>query len=140
MATICAVNKKLAKQFDIKEDVFFAVIDWDAVLNIKTTQKVKYKPVSKFPSIKRDLALVLNENVLYEAIKNTAKKELKNQLLSIQLFDLYKGDKIAADKKSMAITFTIGDEQKTLTDNDIEQSVSKLISALEKEHGAEIRK
>ena len=140
MATICAVNKKLAKQFDIKEEVFFAVIDWDAVLNIKTTQKVKYKPVSKFPSIKRDLALVLNENVLYEAIKNTAKKELKNQLLSIQLFDLYKGDKIAADKKSMAITFTIGDEQKTLTDNDIEQSVSKLISALEKEHGAEIRK
>lgn len=140
IATICAVNKKIAKQFDIKEEVFFAVIDWDAVLNIKTTQKVKYKPVSKFPSIKRDLALVLNENVPYEAIKITAKKELKNQLLSMQLFDLYKGEKIAADKKSLAITFTIGDEEKTLTDTEIEKLMTKLMSALEKEHGAEIRK
>lgn len=140
IATICAVNKKIAKQFDIKEEVFFAVIDWDAVLIIKTTQKIKYKPVSKFPSIKRDLALVLNENVPYEAIKVTAKKELKNQLLSIQLFDLYKGDKVAADKKSLAITFTIGDEEKTLTDTEIEKLMTKLINTLEKEHGAEIRR
>jgi phenylalanyl-tRNA synthetase beta chain len=140
IASICAVNKKITKQFDIKEEVYFAVIDWEAVLHLKTTQKVKYKPVSKFPSIKRDLALVVNENIPYESIKTTAKKELKSQLLSLQLFDLYKGDKIAAEKKSMAITFTIGDEQKTLTDSEIEKMMSKLIGSLEKEHGAEIRK
>ena len=140
VATISAVNKKISKQFDSKEDVFYAVIHWEEVLQILATQKIKYKPVSKFPSIKRDLALVVNENITYESIKMTAKKELKNQLITMQLFDVYKGDKIATDKKSLAIAFTIGDEQKTLTDTDIEKMMSRLITSLEKEHGAEIRK
>jgi phenylalanyl-tRNA synthetase beta chain len=133
------LGKKILKQFDIKEEVMYADIQWDDVLKIVSNQKTKYSPISKFPTVKRDLALVLNNEVTYEAIRVSAKKELKNLLLDINLFDLYKGEKVSNNKKSMAISFTLGDENKTLADKEIEKLMLRLISVFEKEFGAEIR-
>ncbi len=136
---VTMVNKKLSKQFDIKEEVFYASFDWDEILTIIATQKVQYKPVSKFPSVKRDLALILKDDITYEVLKASAKKELKSHLLEISLFDLYKGDKVGSDKKSMAISFTLGDENKTLADNEIEKLMSRLVAVFKKEFEAEVR-
>lgn len=139
IASISMLGKKILKQFDIKEEVMYADIQWDDVLKIVSNQKTKYSPISKFPTVKRDLALVLNNEVTYEAIRVSAKKELKNLLLDINLFDLYKGEKVSNNKKSMAISFTLGDENKTLADKEIEKLMLRLISVFEKEFGAEIR-
>ncbi len=134
------VSKKQLTAFDIKQPVYFIDLNYEALLKLVQKQKIVYKEVSKFQTVQRDLALVVDRNTTYEMLENAVKKAKLSKLQSIRLFDVFESDKIGVNKKSMAVNFTFLDEEKTLTDKEIDTKINKLIQIFEKELSAEIRK
>lgn len=100
---------------------------------------VQYKPVTKFPSVRRDLALLIDESVGFDDIKTIAKKVEQRLLKDVNLFDVYEGKNLTSGKKSYAVSFTFQDEQKTLTDKYIDKIMDKMIESLKTQLGAELR-
>jgi phenylalanyl-tRNA synthetase beta chain len=119
--------------------VFYAEIDWDAVLKSLKNHKITYQEVAKFPAVKRDLSLLIDRNVSFETLKNISLNTERALLKEVSVFDVYQGDKLPADKKSYALSFVLQDEEKTLNDKQIDAIMQKLILNLEKEAGATIR-
>ena len=140
IGTIAEVSKQQLNSFDIKQTVYYVDINFLALLKQVQKQKISYTEVSKFPTVQRDLALVVNTNTTYESIEQVVKKLKLSKLKSTRLFDVFINEKLGADKKSIAINFTFLDEEKTLTDKEIDSMITKLIQSLEKEVQAEIRK
>ena len=101
---------------------------------------MKFSEISRFPEVRRDLALLLDKSVKFVDIEALAYRNGKGILRAVNLFDVYEGEKIDAGKKSYAVSFTLQDDQKTLTDNDIEKLMKRLTEVFEKELGAIIRK
>lgn len=139
IAELGKLSKKALKLSNIKQDVFYANIDWEALLK-KVNTNIVFEPVSKFPEVTRDLSLVIDKNVSYQTIRAISIKEAGNLLTNIDVFDVYEGDKIDQAKKAYALTFTLQDKSKTLTDKIIDKTMNKLMQAFEKEIGAVIRK
>ena len=140
IATLLEVLPKKRQQFDIKQGVVFVDIDVASLVTAAEKQKIVYKEVSKFPAVQRDLALVVDRAVTYAAIELAVGTVKLPKLKGIRLFDVFESDKLGVNKKSMALSFTFVDEEKTMTDTETDSMVSKLIGAFEKELGAEIRK
>lgn len=140
IGSVTEVDKKKAGAFDIKQTVVFVDIDYHALAKLVAKQKITYKEVNKFPVMQRDLALVVNRATSYGTIEAVVQKLKIPRLTDMRLFDVFESDKLGEGKKSMAISFTFTDEEKTLTDKEADSMVAKLIQALEKEAGAEIRK
>ena len=134
------VSPEKLKSFDIKQPVFFIDLKWLSLLELNNKKIITYKEVSKFPSVNRDLALVVNRNITFDALQDVITKAKISKLKKMQLFDIFESDKLGVDKKSMAVNFTFIDEEKTLTDKEIDTMMTKLISTFEKELNAEIRK
>nr|WP_294932207.1 phenylalanine--tRNA ligase subunit beta [uncultured Flavobacterium sp.] len=132
------VKKSILKHFGIKQDVYYADFNWDLVLKI-ITGKIKYSDIPKYPEVRRDLALLIDQNTTYESIYNLARQTEKALLKDINLFDVYEGDKLPEGKKSYALSFTIQDNTKTLTDTQIDKIMSKLQQTFENELGASLR-
>jgi phenylalanyl-tRNA synthetase beta chain len=132
------IKKPILKHFGIKQDVYYADFNWDLVLKI-ITGKIKYTEIPKYPEVRRDLALLIDEKTTYESIFNLAKQTEKILLKDINLFDVYQGDKLPEGKKSYALSFTIQDNTKTLTDAQIDKIMSKLQQTFETELGASLR-
>ncbi|PTT06500.1 phenylalanine--tRNA ligase subunit beta [Flavobacterium sp. HMWF030] len=132
------VKKSILKTFGIKQDVYFADFNWDLVLKI-ITGKIKYTEIPKYPEVRRDLALLIDKDTTYESIFNLAKQTEKSLLKDINLFDVYEGEKLPEGKKSYALSFTIQDNTKTLTDAQIDKIMSKLQQSFETELGATLR-
>lgn len=132
------VKKSILKHFGIKQDVYYADFNWDLILKI-ITGKIKYTEIPKYPEVRRDLALLIDEKTTYESIFNLARQTEKALLKDINLFDVYQGDKLPAGKKSYALSFTIQDNTKTLTDAQIDKIMSKLQQTFETELGASLR-
>jgi len=130
----------LTNRFGINQKVICAFIEWDYLVTIAQRNKVSYKEVSRFPEVRRDLALVLNKETSYSEIEKIAYKINKHLLKNVNLFDVYEGDKIEQGKKSYAVSFILQDESKTLTDKEIDSFMNKLQKSLETELGAYIRK
>jgi phenylalanyl-tRNA synthetase beta chain len=137
---ICTVSKNVLARFDIKQPVFFIDADWDLLVQLFEENKNGVKGISKYPSVQRDLSLVLSKQSKYEEVENAVKKIKLNKLQHINLFDIFESEKLGAGKKSMAVSFTFLDEEKTLTDKEIDGWMNKIIAAMETELGAEIRK
>ena len=137
--TIGKVHPKLLKQFDIKQDVFFAEVRWDVAVRFFGRNVVSYNEIPKFPEVKRDLALLINSEVTFKTLKDIAHKTEKKLLKSVTLFDVYEGEKLGEGKKSYALNFIIQDETKTLTDVQIDGIMNNLIAAYEKEVNAKLR-
>lgn len=133
------VKKPILKHFDISQDVLFADFNWDAILDIIKRNKITFKTIAKYPEVKRDFALLLDDSVSFESIYKLAKQSEKQLLKNINLFDVYQGKNLPKGKKSYAVSFTIQDENKTLTDKQIDKIMSKLQTSFEKELGAELR-
>ena len=133
------VNTGLALKFDIKQPIFFANFNWDAVLKYGGRQ-VQFKEIAKYPSVERDLAMVVPKTMKYKEISERIDKLKLNTLKDVMLFDVFESDKLGKDKKSMAVNFTFLDEEKTLTDKEIDSWMNKIMITLEKELNAEIRK
>ena len=136
MGTIC---HKLLKKMDIDQEVFFADINWDNVMRAIKKNEVLYHDISKFPSVSRDLALLIDKSVEFEQIEQIAHQTEKKLLKSVELFDVYEGKNLPEGKKSYAVNFILQDETKTLNDKQIEAIMTKLINNLKQKLGAELR-
>ncbi|NNK71708.1 MAG: phenylalanine--tRNA ligase subunit beta, partial [Flavobacteriaceae bacterium] len=133
------VKKSILKKFGIDQIVFFADINWDFVLDLAPEHSIKFEEISKYPEVRRDFALMLDENVSFESIHKIARKTERNLLKSVNLFDVYQGKNLPKGKKSYAVSFVIQDNRKTLTDKQIDKIMSKLQANFERELGAELR-
>ncbi|WP_282055046.1 phenylalanine--tRNA ligase subunit beta [Maribacter luteus] len=133
------INKTLIKNFDIKQEVFYADFNWDNIIELVPKSEIKFMPIPKYPEVKRDFALLINENVAFKQIHDIAFQTERKLLKKVNLFDVYTGDKLPEGKKSYAVSFTLLDENKTLTDKQIDKIMSKLQQKYETELGAELR-
>ncbi|MBP8678424.1 MAG: phenylalanine--tRNA ligase subunit beta [Bacteroidales bacterium] len=133
------ISQTLLKRFGIKQQVFAAEISWDILFQLIKKQKVLFKEMPKFPEVKRDLALLLDEGVSFTEIRKSAFKAERKILKSVTLFDVYRGDKIPEGKKQYAISFVLQDSEKTLTDKYVEETMTKLLKNFETNFGAQLR-
>lgn len=134
------VSKKTLKQFDIKQDVWYAEINWDVTVKNIRNAYPEFKDIPKYPLVQRDLALLLDKNTNYRIIEELAMKTIKKKLHQVTLFDVYEGKNLPENKKSYAVRFTFLDPEKTLTDKEVDGFMEKLMKTLTTEIGAEIRK
>ena len=132
------VKKSILKYFDIKQEVLYADFNWNAVLK-SISNKIKFVEIPKYPEVRRDLALLLDDSVAFEEIYNISRQTEKNLLKEVTLFDVYIGKNLPEGKKSYAISFIIQDESKTLTDSQIEKIMSKLQNNFITQLGAQLR-
>ncbi len=139
LASAGIVNRILLKQFDIDTPVFFADINWNVLMKEIRNQKVTYTEISKYPSVKRDLALLLDKAVTFAEIEKIAFESERKLLKEVALFDVYEGKNLEAGKKSYAVSFLLQDETKTLTDKQIESIMGKIQSNLEQKLNAKLR-
>ena len=134
------VSPAVRKRFDIKQDVYFAEIDFDQLIKMTKKSKIQFKELSKFPEVKRDLALLVDKGVSFSQLRSIAFATEKKLLKSVSLFDVYEGDKLPEGKKSYALSFILEDKNQTLTDKQIERTMANLQSQFEQKAGAEVRK
>jgi phenylalanyl-tRNA synthetase beta chain len=135
-----AVATSVLKQFSIDKPVFYADFNWDLIVKSLKNNKISFQDISKFPAVRRDLSLLINTEVTFSQLHRIANKTERTLLKEVNIFDVYVGDKLPEGKKSYAISFVLQDDEKTLTDKQIDGVMQKLIFNLQKEVGAEVRK
>ena len=133
------ISKKLQKQFGLDNPVYYAELNWTALMKVIKKNEVLYTEISKFPAVSRDLALLVDTNVEFAQIEQIARQAEKKLLKKVELFDVYEGDKLPAGKKSYAVNFILQDEEKTMGDKQIDAIMQKLIASLKKQLNAELR-
>jgi phenylalanyl-tRNA synthetase beta chain len=134
------LQKSILKKFDLDGPVYYAEINLDMLTQVADNATVAITEVPKYPEVKRDLSMLLDKNVPYSQLEKLAFETERNLLKKVNLFDVYEGKNIPADKKSYALTFTLYNAEKTLQDADIEKVIKKLMEAFEQKLNAEIRK
>ncbi len=139
LVSLGLVSKAALKRFDIKQEVFYADLDWDTILASVSTKNMVFQEIPKFPEVTRDFALLLDDSVSFQKVYDIAWKTEKKLLKKVNLFDVYTGENLPEGKKSYAVSFTLMDEKKTLTDKQIDKIMGKLLSQYQKELGAELR-
>lgn len=127
------------KMFDVKQKVFVAELDFDIIYKSKLNEKILFQEITKFPAVKRDLAMVINQSVPFERLESIAKKTLAKSLDQVTLFDIFKDKSLGESKKSYAIRLQLSNKEKTLSDKEIDSMIQKLIGVYQKELNAEIR-
>ncbi|NIG53045.1 phenylalanine--tRNA ligase subunit beta [Chitinophaga sp. Cy-1792] len=140
VVTLGGVPAAKLKQFDIRQAVWFADFNWDKMLGLLQKSDNFYKEIPRFPAVRRDLALVLDRQVKFAAVESAAKAVKSPLLQEINLFDVFESEKLGANKKSYAVSFTFLDAQKTLTDKEIDSVMDKLVKNFQTQLQAEIRK
>lgn len=133
------VNSKLLKKAEIENEVYYADFNWDNVLQQVKNHKTSYTELPKFPSVRRDLALLVDEQVTFSQLKAIAIRTERKLLRNVDIFDVYKGDKLPAGKKSYAMSFILRDDEKTLNEKVIESTMNRFISMFDREVGAKLR-
>ncbi|MBP5483819.1 MAG: phenylalanine--tRNA ligase subunit beta [Bacteroidales bacterium] len=139
LATLGCMNPVLCKRFGIKQPVFAAEINWEVLFGLIKRDKFSFKELPKFPEVRRDLALLLDEGVSYADVRKTALRAGKKLIKSVSLFDVYRGEKILFGKKQYALNFVLQDPERTLTDADVERTMDSVLKALQNELGAILR-
>jgi phenylalanyl-tRNA synthetase beta chain len=134
-----SIKPEILGKLNIDQEVYYACFNWDNVVSLLKMNKVVYKPLAKFPSVRRDLSLLLDKGVSFAQLSNLAKKSERKLLKKVGLFDVYQGKNLDADKKSYALNFTLQDEHKTLSDKEIDKVMNKIQQTFEKEVGAQLR-
>jgi phenylalanyl-tRNA synthetase beta chain len=133
------IKKSVLKHFGISQDVLYGDFNWDNILEVAKRKTIKFTDLPKYPAVKRDFALLLDDAVSFSDIKAIAKRTENQLLKDINLFDVYQGKNLPMGKKSYAVSFTLQDERKTLTDKQIDKIMNKLQANFEKQLGAELR-
>ena len=133
------LSTSVCKKFSIKQDVYYADINWNLFIQIARNAKVKYTELSKFHPVKRDLSLLLDKSISFKQLENLALESERKLLKQVELFDVYQGDKLPEDKKSYALSFQLQSNDETLKDKDIDKVMKKLISTFENKLDAKLR-
>ncbi|MBP5257630.1 MAG: phenylalanine--tRNA ligase subunit beta [Prevotella sp.] len=139
MVEMGIVSRKLQKQADIDNEVYYAELNWTQLAKAVKKSKVEFKEPGKFPAVSRDLALLIDKDVLFEQIEQIARQSEKKLLRKVELFDVYEGKNLPAGKKSYAVNFILQDDERTLNDKQIDAIMQKLITQLKSKLGAELR-
>jgi len=139
LVTLGILSRKVLKMTDVEQDVYYAEFSWENLLKAMKNHTISFNPLPKFPAVRRDLALLLDQHVTFREVKDIAMRTEKNLLKAVQLFDVFEGEKLGADKKSYAVSFTLQDDEKTLTDKQIDKIMNKLMGTYKHLLGAEIR-
>lgn len=139
LVTMGMLNNMVVKPFGLKKPVYYAEFNLELLEKMITNQTVKYQQIATYPSVKRDLALVVDQNMTYDTLEQIGYKYGSKLIKSISLFDVYEGDKVEQGKKSYALNFVLQHPDKTLTDEEINKVMSKLVAAYEREAGAKLR-
>jgi phenylalanyl-tRNA synthetase beta chain len=133
------VSKTRLQEFSIKQPVYFICFDWDNLMSLSKKKDIVFEPVPKFPQVQRDLAILVNKDLYYSEVEELVKSLRIKKLQSIRLFDVFEDEKLGENKKSLAINFTFLDKEKTMTDEEVETMMNKIISTLESKLNAAIR-
>jgi phenylalanyl-tRNA synthetase beta chain len=139
LGTMGIISKALARRCEVKQEVFFAELDWMALVRLALKKKVSYTPLPKTMPVYRDLALLLDKSVSFDQVQAVVKESEKRILREVTLFDVYEGEHLPEGKKSYAIAITLQDEEKTLNDKYIDQVMSRIIANLQSRLGAQLR-
>jgi phenylalanyl-tRNA synthetase beta chain len=139
IASFGKVKNALQKQMDIRQEVFFADLDWDYIAKKAKKLKIQFKELPKYPEVRRDLALLVNNEVKYADLKTAAQKSEKKILRDISLFDVYEGKNLDSGKKSYALSFILRDDEKTLKDEHVDKVMNKILSSFKAQFQAELR-
>ncbi len=134
------VKKSILEKFGIKQPVYFAGLNWQMLAVLASNQTKKVKEIAKYPSVQRDVAMVVAKDLPWQQVQQTVDKIKLGKLQEIKLFDIFESEKLGSGKKSVAVNFTFLDEEKTLTDKEIDGWMNKIMTTLERELQAEIRK
>jgi phenylalanyl-tRNA synthetase beta chain len=124
---------------DVNTEVYYANFNWDNVLALVGKTKLEFTEIPKFPAVRRDLALLLDKNIMYKEVEELAYTAERKLLKAVNLFDIYEGDKLEAGKKSYAVSFMLQDEEATLNDKQIDNVMQKLIKTYNEKLGATLR-
>ena len=133
------VSKKIRSLFDIKADVYYAELDFDTLVRITRNHSVTVSELSKYPEVRRDLALLVDKEVTFSRLYSIARSTEKKLLRSVSLFDVYEGDKLPEGKKSYALSFILEDKTRTLDEKAIERAMQNLTAQFERQCGAHVR-
>ncbi|OIQ30409.1 MAG: phenylalanine--tRNA ligase subunit beta [Bacteroidetes bacterium MedPE-SWsnd-G2] len=133
------VKKSILKHFGIQQEVLYADFNWDGVIETARYNNIKFKDIPKYPGVRRDFALLIDDAVTFDQISTIAKQTEKQLLKEVDLFDVYQGKNLPNGKKSYAVSFVLQDENKTLNDKQIDKIMNKLQSNFERQLGAELR-
>ncbi len=139
LVTYGIVKKRILKAFDIDQTVYYADFNWDNILEVSKRNKIKFTAIPKYPAVRRDFALLVDKNTAFGDLHKLAKQTEKQLLKDVSLFDVYEGNNLPEGKKSYAVSFTLQDEHKTLTDKQVDKVMAKLQQRFEKELGASLR-
>ncbi|WP_373017310.1 phenylalanine--tRNA ligase subunit beta [Muriicola sp.] len=139
LVSLGVISNAVQKRLDIKQQLLYADFDWEVLCALVARNEIVYKPIPKFPSVRRDFALLLDQDVPFSKLEELAYRTEKKLLKQLSLFDVYTGSKLPKGKKSYAVSFTLQDDTKTLTDKQIDKIMNKIKSVFEKEVGAELR-
>lgn len=140
IGTVGNVAAETLSRFGIKQPVYFCQLHWDLLLKKAAGATVRYQSIPRFPSVRRDLALILDRGITFASVEQAARQVKSKILQAVKLFDVFESEKLGKDKKSFALGFTFQHTEKTLTDKEIDRVMQQLIQAFEKDLGAEIRK
>lgn len=140
IAGVGEVNKHQLTKFGIKQPVFFAELNWEMIVKTAEASTNKVSELPRFPAVHRDLAMIVSRDLRWEQLQQSVEKIRLNKLRDIKLFDIFESESFGNNKKSMAVSFTFLDEEKTLTDKEIDGWMNKIVSVLEKDLEADIRK
>jgi phenylalanyl-tRNA synthetase beta chain len=136
---IGSLSNHVLKTFDCRQPVCFAEVNWDRLFSMVPVKSTQYKGIPKFPEVRRDLALLVDTEVTFAQIEKLARQTEKKLLKRVGLFDVYEGEKIASGKKSYALNLILQDEDKTLTDKEIEKVMDKILRAMVVNFNAQLR-
>lgn len=139
LVSLGLVNKAICKKMDVNAEVFYADFNWDHVLSLLGKTKLEFTEIPKFPAVRRDLALLIDQKTSYRELEEMAFSTERKLLKAVNLFDIYMGDKLEAGKKSYALSFTLQDEEATLNDKQIDAVMQKLIKNYTEKMGATLR-
>ena len=139
LAELGKVNTEVLKMVDLKQDVYYAQVYWQLLVELVQSHKIRFKELPKYPQVRRDLALLINSEVRYQDLQKTAFKTEKNILREVNLFDVYEGKNLPKGKKSYALSFILRDDEQTLNDKLVDKVMSKLMDQFKKQHQAELR-
>ncbi|MEP6628429.1 MAG: phenylalanine--tRNA ligase subunit beta [Ginsengibacter sp.] len=133
------IKRTFLDKFSIKQPVFYLYINWQKILSI-SKEEIQFKEIARFPQVERDLSIIVNKSVSYQSLEDLVNSLHISRLIDFKLFDVFESERLGADKKSMALSFTFSDKEKTLTDSETDGMMKRIIQSIEKELSAEIRR
>jgi len=140
ISELTVIRKSIVSSFDIKNDVYYAVVYWENLLKARGDHSIRHAELPRFPEVRRDLALIVDKSLTYDRIRELAFRQENRLLKRVDLFDVYEGEQVGAGRKSYAVSFILQDTESTLTDEKIDRIVNRLMETYVKELGAQIRK